>query len=303
MADFAVWGEAIVRAMGCKELEFLDAYYSVLERQNVDAVEATLVGQAIVNFVGTWQQGNNEWEGSPDALLNALRKVAEAFRIDTRDSMWPKKGNSLVRKIKPLLPDLRQGYQIDIAITRDAKGEKTKSKNSSWIIINQRISPISPPSPPAQNMSTNNGINGEDTPSDNTSTIGNISPPKQPENEHHFDKSGDIGDGGDIFRLSLDSGGSGHTVPLLDGKNYAAFDLEWTDNGGAGNDRTIYAAAFVDNHGNQKVLHISDFGNSEPALLQAITDEILKYPVSLGWYTTGTARGSRNKVGGVSAAA
>nr|MDQ3969589.1 hypothetical protein [Thermoproteota archaeon] len=148
MADFAVWGEAIARAMGCKELEFLDDYYSVLERQNVDAVEATLVGPAIVNFVGTWQQGNKEWEGSPDALLNALRKVAEAFRIDTRDSMWPKKGNSLVRKIKPLLPDLRQGYQIDIAITRDAKGEKTKSKNSTWITINRRISPISPLSPP-----------------------------------------------------------------------------------------------------------------------------------------------------------
>jgi len=303
MADFAVWGEAIARAMGCKELEFLDAYYSVLERQNVDAVEATLVGPAIVHFVDTWQQERTTWEGSPDELLNELRKVAEAFRIDTRDSIFPKKANSLVRKLKPLLPDLRQGYQIDIAITRDAKGEKTKSKNSSWIIINQRISPISPPSPPAQNMSTNNGINGEDTPSDNTSTIGNISPPKQPENEHHFDKSGDIGDGGDIFRLSLDSGGSGHTVPLLDGKNYAAFDLEWTDNGGAGNDRTIYAAAFVDNHGNQKVLHISDFGNSEPALLQAITDEILKYPASIGWYTTGIGKPIRNHVPGGSSAA
>jgi hypothetical protein len=34
----------------------------------------------------------------------------------------------------------------------------------------------------------------------------------------------------------------------LDGKDYAAFDLEWTDNdeNGAGNNRKIYAAAFVD---------------------------------------------------------
>src|SRR3712207_9122300 len=56
MADFAVWSEAIARAIGCKDLEFLDAYYSVLERQNVDAVEATLVGPAIVNFVSTWPQ-------------------------------------------------------------------------------------------------------------------------------------------------------------------------------------------------------------------------------------------------------
>jgi Bifunctional DNA primase/polymerase, N-terminal len=308
MADFAIWGEAIARAMGCKELEFVEAYYSVLERQNVDAVEATLVGPAIVNFVGTWPQGTTHWDGSPDALLDALRKVAEAFRIDARDKMWPKKGNSLTRKLKPLLPDLRQGYQIDIAITRDAKGEKTKSKNSTWITINRKIPPTSPPSPPESNTSTNNDRNGRDTPSnreDNTSTNSKISPPKEPANHARFQKSGGIGDSGDTFRLSLAGGGSS-TVPLLDGKDYVAFDLEWRDiddDSGTGN-WTIYAAAFVDNHGNQRVLHISDFANSEPVLLKAITDEILKYPISIGWYTTGGISGSRNGIGGgVSAAA
>jgi hypothetical protein len=60
MADFPVCGEAIARAIGCKDLEFLEAYYSVLERQNVNAVEATLVGPAIVNFVNTWPQGTIE---------------------------------------------------------------------------------------------------------------------------------------------------------------------------------------------------------------------------------------------------
>ena len=47
--------------------------------------------------------------------------------------------------------------------------------------------------------------------------------------------------------------------------------------------------AFVDNHGNQKVLHISDFEGSEHALLMGFTEEILKYPATIGWYTTGTA--------------
>jgi hypothetical protein len=305
MADFAVWGEAIARAMGCKELEFLDAYYSVLERQNVDAVEATLVGPAIVNFVNTWQQGTEGWEGSPDGLLDELRKVAEAYRIDVRDNMFPKKANSLIRKLKPLLPDLRQGYNIDITITRDVKGEKTKSKNSSWITINRRISPISPTSPPAPNTSTNDGKDSGDTPSDGgdiTSTTGKIPPPKGAGNDAQSETSGDIGGGGDIFRLSLDDC-SGTDNIQLDGKDYVAFDLEWK-NDGTGNDRIIYAAAFVDNRGNQKVLHISDFGNSEPALLQAITEEIQKYPASTGWYTSGIARGSRNNLkGGASAAA
>ena len=308
MADFAIWGEAIARAMGCKELEFLEAYYSVLERQNVDAVEATLVGPAIVNFVDRWQVGNNEWEGSPEALLNEFRKVAEAFRIDTRDSMWPKKGNSLTRKIKPLLPDLRQGYQIDITITRDAKGEKTKSKNSTWITIKRKIPPIPPPSPPGSNLSTNNAKNGGDTTSgggDIPYTKIEISPPKEPGNDAHFQKIGIIGGSGDIFRLPLDNGGTSTTVPLLEGKDYVAFDLEWINNSDTGN-QTIYAAAFVDSHGNQKVLHISDFGNSEPGLLHAITDEIVKYPASIGWYTTGVSRAgtsSHKGTGGVSAAA
>jgi hypothetical protein len=307
MADFAVWGEAIARAMGCKELEFLDAYYSVLERQNVDAVEATLVGPAIVNFVNTWQQGTEEWEGSPDGLLDELRKVAEAFRIDTRDSMFPKKANSMIRKLKPLLPDLRQGYQIDITITRDAKGEKTKSKNSTWITIKRTISPTSPPSPPESNLSSNIDRNGGDTPSecgDITSATKQVSPPKDPVSDAHFEKSGDVGDSGDIFRLSLGGGGS-TSVPLLDGKDYVAFDLEWKDNldGHTGN-RIIYAAAFVDNHGNQKVLHISDFAGSEPDLLQAITEEMRKYPASIGWYTTGIARGTRSHIiGGATEAA
>jgi len=255
MADFAVWGEAIARAMGCKELEFLEAYYSVLERQNVDAVEATLVGPAIVNFVGTWPQGTTEWEGSPDDLLDELRKVAEGFRIDTRDSMFPKKSNSLIRKLKPLLPDLRQGYDIDITITRDAKGEKTKSRNSTWITIKRKISPISPTSPPKSNRSTNNDRNGGDTPLDGgdiTFTNSKISPPKEPGNDAHFQKSGGIGGSGDIFRLPLDGdGNSSTTVPLLDGKDYVAFDLEWINDGDSdtGN-QTIYAAAFVDNQGN-----------------------------------------------------
>jgi hypothetical protein len=299
MADFAVWGEAIARAMGCKELEFLEAYYSVLERQNVDAVEATLVGPAIVNFVSIWSKGTAEWQGSPDSLLDELRKVAEAFRIDTRDSMWPKKGNSLTRKLKPLLPDLRQGYDIDITITRDNTG-KTRSRNSTWIAI-RKIPPQSPPSPPPCSRSADDGNEGGDTPHSSKS----IPPPQDGANSARKSDSGGGGDGGDSFRLPLDIGNTG--VVRVDDKDYVAFDLEWTNNkDNTGNNRTIYAAAFVDNDGNQKVLHISDFAGSEPDLLQAITQEILKYSASIGWYTTGIARGSSNSIvgrGGVSAAA
>lgn len=43
-------------------------------------------------------------------------------------------------------------------------------------------------------MSSNNDGNGGDTPSDSgdiSSTIGKVSPPKEPGNDAHFEKSGD----------------------------------------------------------------------------------------------------------------
>jgi hypothetical protein len=52
----------------------------------------------------------------------------------------------------------------------------------------------------------------------------------------------------------------------------------------------IIAAAFVNNKGHSKVIHISDFPNSdnpERELLVAINEELLKYDFSIGWYSTG----------------
>ena len=68
----------------------------------------------------------------------------------------------------------------------------------------------------------------------------------------------------EIFWLPQDSNCSNNTTaPILGSKDYVAFDLEWKDNNesSTSNNRIIYAAAFVHNHGNQKVLHISDFAN------------------------------------------
>ncbi|MDQ3851942.1 MAG: hypothetical protein M3299_03810 [Thermoproteota archaeon] len=67
-------------------------------------------------------------------------------------------------------------------------GKKTKSKNSTWITIKRRISPISPP---AYNMSSDNGRNGGDTLSDsgvNTYATDKVSLPKEPGNDAYFNK-------------------------------------------------------------------------------------------------------------------
>jgi DNA polymerase elongation subunit (family B) len=105
------------------------------------------------------------------------------------------------------------------------------------------------------------------------------------------------------------SGDSGGSIPTLVGEQlhqlslfpttYAAFDFEWSSSNTAqgtvstsiGNQ--ITAAAFVDNQGSSKVLHVSDFPNSdnpEHELLVAINQELMKYDFSIGWYSTGVAK-------------
>src|SRR4051794_34564636 len=48
MADFAVWGEAISRAMGYKEMEFINAYYDNIGKQNISAIDAHPSGLALL---------------------------------------------------------------------------------------------------------------------------------------------------------------------------------------------------------------------------------------------------------------
>ena len=51
MADFAIWGEAISRAMGHSENEFLDAYYNNIRFQNAEVIESNPVAFAIKKLV------------------------------------------------------------------------------------------------------------------------------------------------------------------------------------------------------------------------------------------------------------
>ena len=53
-----------------------------------------------------------------------------------------------------------------ISRLREIPEAKIKSRNSTWITINRRISPMSPLPLTASNMSSNNDGNGGDTPSD-----------------------------------------------------------------------------------------------------------------------------------------
>jgi hypothetical protein len=161
MADFAIWGEAIARAMGYKNLEFIKIYYGNIGKQNVEAIENNALGQAIARLVSSWYQPERPsiWYTSTSTLLEKLNRIALEHNINTGSKTWPRAANSLTRKLKTILSNLREGLGFDISITRNTTG---KHKGVSSVKI-WKISSPSSPSSPEQNQARNHDQNGEDT--------------------------------------------------------------------------------------------------------------------------------------------
>jgi hypothetical protein len=106
MADFALWGEAISRAMGNKAGTFVKAFDENVASQNEIALEASPIAQAIMDLVG---DGEGEiFNGRPVGLLKQLVEIAERLQLDTKSkgSKWPKDANWLWRRIVEVRPNL-----------------------------------------------------------------------------------------------------------------------------------------------------------------------------------------------------
>jgi len=91
MADFAIWGEAIARAMGYKNLEFIKIYYGNIGKQNVEAIENNALGQAISRLINSWYQDESPsvWYTSTSILLEKLNRIALEHNINTGSKTWP----------------------------------------------------------------------------------------------------------------------------------------------------------------------------------------------------------------------
>jgi hypothetical protein len=168
MGDFALWCEAIARAMGYKNFEFLSIYNDNIERQNIETVEGSALGQAISRFLVKWSDELDNipacWFGTTSKFLTELDHIVVEYNIDT-GKYWPKAANSLSRKLKVIVSDIREGLGYDIAISRIANG---KARGVSVVKIRQ-ISSRSSESSRGENQARNEaktreGISGpEDT--------------------------------------------------------------------------------------------------------------------------------------------
>jgi DNA polymerase elongation subunit (family B) len=220
--------------------------------------------------------------------LENLNKVAHAYNIDTTNSKaWPKAANSLTKKLKPILSNLRDGLGINITVYRQTSGDK-KKRNTSFMRMT-KTPPLSPPSPLKQAaircQADGNAI-GMEMVTSTTSTEQLIAPLENIQNHSQISQDGDSGASGDITRRDDEYNSDASRQNSGFFNNYVAFDLEWSND--TNGEKVIYAASFVDNQGNKKALHITDFDKSERLLLQAVSEKIDQYPLSVGWNTMGT---------------
>jgi hypothetical protein len=223
MADFAAWGEAISRALGNKPLEFINAYYENIGRQNIEAIEAHPLGQVVAKYFEIDGNDSEDFdhitkvlEGSPVKILEILEVFAEENKINIDHKLWPKSPNVLTRRLNQIRSNLLEGLGIDVSISRittSSKNQKNKI-NTSYIKI-WKIPPI-PPIPPEEQKHEGNPTKS----TGDISSTGDIIPPvneippvrNYPDHTQKSD-TGDTGDTGGIFLTS--SGGQTATENLI----------------------------------------------------------------------------------------
>jgi hypothetical protein len=104
MADFARWGEAVLRGLGFPPGHFLDAYQRNRAGVNEVALEASPIVAPLRLFLA--QQLSGSWRGTAGELYEALTKLAgDAL---ARSKEWPKKPHVLSGCLTRLAPNLRR---------------------------------------------------------------------------------------------------------------------------------------------------------------------------------------------------
>jgi hypothetical protein len=209
MADFALWGEAISQAMGNNPLEFINAYYENIGRQNIEAVEAHPLAQAIAKYFERQIDNDNEFkalEGSPMEVLETLEIFAqEQCRINIHHKLWPKSPNVLTRRLNQIRSNLLEGLGIEVVIGRHTTSRNGGKANTSYLKI-RKIPPVSPIPPAEQNHEENY----QKTAGDISDTGHTISPadkiPPVENDQNHAQKSaiGDTGHTGGILPTSIE---------------------------------------------------------------------------------------------------
>lgn len=116
MADFAEWGEAIARALGHADNEFLRAYQENIDSGNVEAIEAHILGEAVLAMMDE----RTEWKDTASATLEELNRVAEEKSINTNQKAWPGGPQWVWRRLQEIKPNLEE---VGLHVSKQREGD------------------------------------------------------------------------------------------------------------------------------------------------------------------------------------
>jgi hypothetical protein len=118
MADFAVWISACEQALGWSSGTFMAAYSENRSSANETALEASVVGPVVMQFMAD----RPAWEGTSADLLAALEAQAGEKLKSQQD--WPKTPRKLSGDLRRVAPNLRRAG-LDVKFDRGTgKGRK-----------------------------------------------------------------------------------------------------------------------------------------------------------------------------------
>jgi hypothetical protein len=168
MADFVIWGECGIRAMGFPAMSFYDAYMEAKHNETVDVARDTLIVTAIQGLMANRQ----EWTGTTKDLLDSL----EAFVTDNqrKSKAFPRDERRLGRVLRELISTLRE-VGLEITDLKNSTHEKKITKIGETYKVNSTNSTN-------QNNPTENGfgvnVNDQKTNFENSLFASNTNPVK-----------------------------------------------------------------------------------------------------------------------------
>ncbi|HSF49642.1 MAG TPA: primase alpha helix C-terminal domain-containing protein, partial [Nitrososphaeraceae archaeon] len=205
MADFAVWGEAIARAMGYKPFEFLNAYFENIGEQKIEIIEANPFAEAISKFINYEMMS---WISSPKNFIRFLREFADNNDIDSK--FFPKSSQAISNNLRKIKGSLLEGLDIEIIVERITSGKGNRKLKNTTIVKIRKRSPPAPLAPLNENDEGNVGDSGGDhlngavevSTETITSPLGDNQ--SRAQITSYKSESGAGGAGGDVFRSFKD---------------------------------------------------------------------------------------------------
>ncbi len=143
MADFAIWGEAVSRALGYQPLEFFNAYTARISDLSKSVISENAVAIELLDYLDKNDDFSKEkpLEITPSELFDTLVEGIKARGADPKALRFPGNAIQLSRKLNVLKPNF-EAIGIKVEIGRElVKGKTTRIITFSKINNNTTPTP------------------------------------------------------------------------------------------------------------------------------------------------------------------